>query len=65
MSRRQRPRIEALERRRDWLAERLKGWHLGDPSRTRLEIQSINWALTVIRHAEEHGILSDLEMVTR
>ncbi len=58
----QRKRVQALERRRDLLAQRLteKGYR-GDPDRQRAELGAINWALRIIRAAERTETLHDLE----
>lgn len=59
--------VAALERRRDHLAERVQGWdpRRGDPSRTRHELVSIQWALRIIRSADAEGVLRDFADLTR
>lgn len=60
MNRRQRDYVECLERRRNELARRLMNWRRGNKSRTELELASLNFAIRVIRNAEEEGTLREL-----
>jgi hypothetical protein len=64
VSRRQRAKVEAIKRRRNILASRLRDYSVeGDVDRTRAECAALTWALSVIAAADREGILTDLESV--
>jgi hypothetical protein len=54
--------IEALGRRQAHLTERLESFR-GDPSRTRAELDAVNYALAVIRAAIKIGVLDEIELI--
>lgn len=61
LRRQERVRVEALERRRDRIAERLREPNFrGDPNRQRGEIAALNWALRLVDACAREGLLSDL-----
>lgn len=63
-ARRRRERAAALERRRDFLAKRIRHYRPdGDPNRDRAELAALNWALQIIRAAERSDVLDELEQV--
>lgn len=57
MNKRDQGRVEALERRRSHLLERLTNWDRGNPSRTQQELAALDWALRVIVVAEDAGLM--------
>lgn len=61
LRRRERDRVEALERRRDLLASRIHDpRYQGDPNRQKAELAATKWALRVIDACASEGLLSDL-----
>ncbi len=60
LTRPERDRVEALERRLEHLEERLANWNpLRDPSRTRAERAALDWALRVI-DAAPSSVMDDV-----
>ena len=63
MNRRQARKVGALERRRRTLKARIAEYRqTGDPDRARAELAAIDWALRIVRAADEDGLLAELEV---
>lgn len=61
MTKRERERVSVLAKRRDRLAERVRGYRRdGDPNLAKAELGALNWALRIIEAAEAKGILHEL-----
>lgn len=51
--------LEALNRRRNWLAARI-ATRQGDPDYNRAELRALNYAIAVIEEAHRRGLLDEL-----
>ena len=61
MNIKERKRVEALERRRDFLAGRISTYRPGgNPSFDKAELSALNWALRIIRNCESADILKEV-----
>lgn len=64
MTRREKDRVATLERRRDFLAARVKSYRKdGSPDRDKAELHALNWALHIIEAADREGFLDDMKML--
>lgn len=61
MTHKEKKRVEALERRRDFLAERVANYRPdGNPSFDKAELGALNWALRIIHNCEQADILKEV-----